>query len=208
MVSLRLFSDLLLRTSELAETTHRSSPFRIPGTFENNKHYIRLEDMYDTQGQERLAKVAHRFYEGTANDVRRQQLGIPHSFSEGSMQYRNNQATVSSPHLNGGDTSQGFPHIRFADDNDPPILSSPRGRAITRTPSPIKNLEDIKEEASVSPNVSPKRSRSPTKQLFGENGWLGRSLSMKELPSEEYRKTGIKNWGEKIKQRMVQKVRR
>ena len=123
------------------------------------------------------------------------------------MQYRNNQATVSSPHLNGDGTSQGFPHIRFADDNDPPILSSPRGRAITRTPSPIKNLEDIKEEASISPNVSPKRSRSPMKQLFGENGWLGRSLSMKELPSEEYRKTGIKNWGEKFKQRMVQKVR-
>jgi hypothetical protein len=40
------------------------------------------------------------------------------------------------------------------------------------------------------------------KQLFGERGWLGRSTSMKELPSEEYRKTGFKHWGEKLKQKV------
>lgn len=40
------------------------------------------------------------------------------------------------------------------------------------------------------------------KQLFGENGFLGRSTSMKELPSEEYRKKGVKHLGEKFKQRV------
>jgi hypothetical protein len=42
------------------------------------------------------------------------------------------------------------------------------------------------------------------KLLFGEGGWLGRSMSMKDLdePSERYRKTGLKQWGEKLKQRV------
>ncbi len=40
------------------------------------------------------------------------------------------------------------------------------------------------------------------KQMFGERGWLGKSMSMKELPSEEYRKTGLKHWGGKIKHRV------
>lgn len=44
----------------------------------------------------------------------------------------------------------------------------------------------------------PRRSRSPHKKLFGENGWLGRSASMKD--NEKYRKTPFKSLGEKIKQ--------
>ena len=162
--------------------------------------------MYDTQDQEELAKAAHNLYEGAANKSHRKPLGMSHSYSDGSMHYRSGQANMRSPRLEDAVTTQGFPYIRFADDDDPPIFPSPRGRAVTRTPSPVKQLEDIKEEASVSPKAPPKRSRSPVKQLFGEKGWLGRSTSMKELPSEEYRKTGIKVWGGKLKQRMIQKV--
>lgn len=80
--------------------------------------------------------------------------------------------------------------------------ASVRGRVAARTPSPAK-LDDIVENQTVEFSPSPiKRSRSPVKQLFGERGWLGRSTSMKELPSEEYRKTGFKHWGGKIKQKV------
>ena len=37
------------------------------------------------------------------------------------------------------------------------------------------------------------------KQLFGPHGWLGKSMSMKELPSE---KGGFKQFGGKLKQRI------
>lgn len=37
------------------------------------------------------------------------------------------------------------------------------------------------------------------KQLFGSHGWLGKSMSMKELPSE---KGGFKQLGGKLKQRI------
>ena len=89
-------------------------------------------------------------------------------------------------------------------------LSSNRITLGNRTPSPRK-LNDIKEEqgsnsfienSAAFPSSPIKRSRSPAKQLFGEQGWLGRSTSMKELPSEEFRKTGIKHWSGKLKQRI------
>lgn len=89
-------------------------------------------------------------------------------------------------------------------------LSSNRVTLGNRTPSP-RRLNDIKEEQGTNSFIensaayppSPiKRCRSPAKQLFGEQGWLGRSTSMRELPSEEFRKTGIKHWGGKLKQRI------
>lgn len=99
-------------------------------------------------------------------------------------------------------------HVNFSDENCLSPVSPPsRGRLPSRTPSPIK-LDDIKEDdqAIEVPPSPVKRSRSPVKQLFGEHGWLGRSTSMKELPSEEYRKTGLKHWGEKLKQRVGEMV--
>ena len=126
-----------------------------------------------------------------------------HSQSEGNIDFRSREKLDHHPRV--GKVYEGVAdnyHTRSSRDTD--TSSSPsRGRTHTRTPSPVKTLEDIEEDHGFdSPPSPPKRSRSPFKQMFGENGWLGRSTSMNELPNEKYRKTGIKHWGGKIKQRV------
>lgn len=90
---------------------------------------------------------------------------------------------------------------------------SPRGRASSpgrgrarekeKQRSPVRFSDNIYEDDPIPFLKSPvRRSRSPHKKLFGENGWLGRSTSMKELPAEKYKKPAFKNFGEKIKQRV------
>lgn len=129
--------------------------------------------------------------------------GMSHSQSEGNIDFRSRG--TKDHNLRVGKTYEsaaGDCNTRSSEDTDASSSFS-RGRTITRTPSPVKALEDIKEDpASNSPPSPTKRSRSPFKQMFGENGWLGRSTSMNELPNEKYRKTGIKHWGGKIKQRV------
>ena len=129
--------------------------------------------------------------------------GMPHSQSEGNIEFRSR--ATKDHNLRVSKTFEGVASdydVRSSQDTDDSSSFS-RGRTITRTPSPIKALEDIKEDqASNSPPSPTKRSRSPFKQMFGENGWLGRSMSMNELPNERYRKNGIKHWGGKIKQRV------
>ena len=126
--------------------------------------------------------------------------GMPHSQSEGNIHYRSGHSSSSS--------GSRFSHIYLALDDrarpseDTATSSTPsRGRSSRRTPSPTKELEDIKEVHSPAtpPPSPPKRSRSPMKMMFGEKGWLGKSMSMNELPSAEYRKTGLKHWGGKLK---------
>ena len=86
-----------------------------------------------------------------------------------------------------------------------------------RAPSPFKNFnicdiprdsEDLTRDGvqldPLPPTTSDsptKRSRSPSKDLFGANGILGRSASLKELPSDLTRKFGFKALGDKLKQR-------
>lgn len=129
--------------------------------------------------------------------------GMSHSQSEGNIDFRSR--AIKDHNIRVGKTFEsaaGDYHTRRSEDTDASSSFS-RGRTITRTPSPVKTLEDIKEDQTYTPTPSPtKRSRSPFKQMFGENGWLGRSTSMHELPNEKYRKTGIKHWGGKIKQRV------
>lgn len=129
--------------------------------------------------------------------------GMSHSQSEGNIDFRS--GAVHDHNLRVGKTYEsaaGDYRTRRSEDTDASSSFS-RGRTITRTPSPVKTLEDINEDQAYNPAPSPtKRSRSPFKQMFGENGWLGRSTSMNELPNEKYRKTGIKHWGGKIKQRV------
>ncbi|EEH47289.1 uncharacterized protein PADG_03387 [Paracoccidioides brasiliensis Pb18] len=81
--------------------------------------------------------------------------------------------------------------------------SPERGRGPRRSLSPVKVLEDLDENSPLEFLPSPrKRSRSPHKKLFGENGWLGRSPSLKEGLSEKNKMPGLRSIGEKIKQRV------
>lgn len=122
--------------------------------------------------------------------------------------------------LSSSSSGSQFSHLVYSSDDDRIRLSEDttasstpsRGRSKRRAASPSKDLEDIQEaQPPSSPPSStpktPKRSRSPMKRIFGERGWLGKSMSMNELPSEEYRKTGIKHWGGKIKKGVGQIVR-
>ena len=129
--------------------------------------------------------------------------GMSHSQSEGNIDFRSRG--IKDHNLRVGKTfeSASGDHQRRSSKDTDSSSSFSRGRTITRTPSPVKTLEGIKEDqVSNSPPSPIKRSRSPFKQMFGENGWLGRSTSMNELPNEKYRKNGIKHWGGKIKQRV------
>ncbi|KAK2879955.1 hypothetical protein FQN49_000714 [Arthroderma sp. PD_2] len=75
----------------------------------------------------------------------------------------------------------------------------PHGR--DRSRSPVKVLEDLDEDNELDFYPHGKRSRSPHKKLFGENGWLGRSPDINDTPGEK-KKPGLRALGEKIKQRV------
>ncbi|KAL9030828.1 MAG: hypothetical protein Q9196_001082 [Gyalolechia fulgens] len=146
--------------------------------------------------------------------------GMSHSFSENNTSFRRNdghgQMSAGSLQMQQpGRYDAANAMSGYGSETTP--FACARGRLPNRTTSPIKGLEDIKEDQTpegrysynahkdlpADPPASPtKRSRSPMKQLFGENGFLGRSTSMKELPSEDYRKRGVKHLGEKLKQRV------
>ncbi|KAL8998541.1 MAG: hypothetical protein Q9188_006078 [Gyalolechia gomerana] len=146
--------------------------------------------------------------------------GMSHSFSENNMSFRRNeghsQISAGSLQMQQPDRYDAANAISINGPETTPFARG-RGRLPNRSASPVKGLEDIKEDQTPEgshdhsaykdlppdPPASPsKRSRSPMKQLFGENGFLGRSTSMKELPSEDYRKRGVKHLGEKFKQRV------
>ena len=127
--------------------------------------------------------------------------GMSHSQSEGNIDFRSRGTKDRNLRFDKTLESTAGDHETRSSQETDSSSSFSRGRTITRTPSPVKFLEDIKEDQASDSRPSPtKRSRSPFKQMFGENGWLGRSMSMHELPNERYRKTGIKHWGGKIKQ--------
>ncbi|KAI4145181.1 MAG: hypothetical protein LQ341_002454 [Variospora aurantia] len=145
--------------------------------------------------------------------------GMSQSISENNITFRR----MDDPRQLPSQTSQYFDHYDTAnlsvkEGSETSSSARARGRHPARTLSPPpKGLEDIKEDYSpeviqnerfpmyqpvILPPNPAKRSRSPMKQLFGENGFLGRSTSMKEIPSEEHRKKGVKHLGEKFKQRV------
>ncbi|KAL8647632.1 MAG: hypothetical protein Q9210_005442 [Variospora velana] len=144
--------------------------------------------------------------------------GMSQSISENNITFRR----MDDPRQLPSQISQYFDHydaanVSVKEGSETSSSARVRGRLPARTLSPPKGLEDIKEDHSPEviqderfPNYKPvilptnpaKRSRSPMKQLFGENGFLGRSTSMKEIPSEEHRKKGVKHLGEKFKQRV------
>ncbi|KAL8669859.1 MAG: hypothetical protein Q9168_005576 [Polycauliona sp. 1 TL-2023] len=140
---------------------------------------------------------------------RHRPTGMSHSVSENNMGFRRHPGHQESGfHGNQPSLDQDFTDSLSMYSQESPTFAPPRGRPAPRTPSPIKILGDIKEDPTsedyqypslqkalqMEPPTSPvKRSRSPMKQLFGEGGFFGRSASMKELPSEEHRKKGMKH---------------
>ena len=164
--------------------------------FNDDDRYTKFGDFINsnsmktpTNGPPKLSSKTHKGHQ------------MPHSQSEGNIKFRSGHSSSSS--------ESQFSHIYLALDDDQTrssedtagssILS--RGRSARRIDSPIKGLEDIKEiQSPVTPPPSPpKRSRSPMKMMFGDKGWLGKSMSMSELPSAEYRKMGFKNLGGRLK---------
>ena len=132
--------------------------------------------------------------------------GMPHSQSDSNINFYAPPTNAHNLRVGKTFAIRDDSHVRLSEESSNSSFS--RGRSLGRTPSPVKLLEDIKEDQSPgSPVAPPKRSRSPMKQLFGEGGWLGKSMSFKELPDEEYRKKGLKHWGGKIKQRVEDLVR-
>ena len=132
---------------------------------------------------------------------------VPHALSENNIQYLSSHKKA---HL------ADYYIPAYLRENDPQLvtagndraLSPGRGREIARTISPSKALSDVDEEFDEvlqHPKSSRKRSRSPHKRLFGDNGWLTRSQSAKNLPKEEEnefaKKGGLKQWGDKMKRR-------
>lgn len=173
--------------------------------FYDDERYTKIEDFYEPQGWKVGTATARppqpppkqSFHKGHKSP------GMSHSQSEGNIDFRSRG--IKDHNLRVGKTfacAAGDDRTRSSEDTDASSSFS-RGRTVTRTPSPVKTLEDIEEDEASIPAPSPtKRSRSPFKQMFGEHGWLGRSTSMNELPNEKYRKNGIKHWGGKIKQRV------
>ena len=154
--------------------------------------------------------AVHALNHNGAAKMHENSQGMSQSLSETDFFYRRQHrapAVIRSPHFEMKDIERESPLSVDSGLVSPPESPTRRGRPTNRTPSPIK-LEDIKEDQPMNFPSSPiKRSRSPVKQLFGENGWLGRSTSMKEMPSEEFRKNGFKHWGGKLKQRVELIVR-
>ncbi|KAI9803402.1 MAG: hypothetical protein M1833_000921 [Piccolia ochrophora] len=142
---------------------------------------------------EQLAPLTYVPYDSAFTEAV-QPREITHSQSENNV--RNTTSTNAfGSHSSGthGTHSSG----PFGNDDD---LSPVRGRMR----SPLKFMDRVREDEDDSePPPSPtKRSRSPMKKMFGENGWLDRSRSLKDVRGEQGKKSGLKVWSEKFKERV------
>ncbi|KAL9616896.1 MAG: hypothetical protein Q9160_008285 [Pyrenula sp. 1 TL-2023] len=89
--------------------------------------------------------------------------------------------------------------------------SNIRGRPTSSRKGEVNEVPDEPRKHNLDwPLPTRKRSRSPHKRLFGENGWLSRSNSAKEASAdrsakqnneESSRRPGFRLWGEKAKQK-------
>lgn len=164
-----------------------------------DERYTQMGDFCDPQAFETVRKANVRPPGPTKPGHK--SPGMPYSRSENNINFRTPPTNVHGLRVGRVFAVRGDNTTRSSEESGDSSFS--RGRSVSRTPSPVKLLEDIREDQSPeSPLPPPKRSRSPIKQLFGEGGWLGKSTSMKESPDEEYRKKGIKHWGGKLKQRV------
>ena len=161
--------------------------------FENDRQTT-WTDLYGKQDQ--TTKPSHHL------------KGMVHSQSEGSLAFRSMPGAIDTSGFHPVSSKQNDTYAKLGHGVDFPLRSPTRGRPASRTPSPVKYLDDVPEDQALDLTPSSaKRAGSPIKKMFGENGWLGRSTSMKELPTDPSRKTGLKNWGGKLKQRVEDLVK-
>jgi len=173
-------------------SSFKSNPFY-------DERYTQIEDFRDPQAFEPVKMVYGR--PPVPKKPGHKSPRMPHSQSENNINFRAPPTNVHNLRVGKMFVVRGDNTARSSEESGESSFS--RGRSVSRTPSPVKLLEDIKEDQSPESALPPpKRARSPIKQLFGEGGWLGKSTSMKESPDEEYRKKGIKHWGGKLKQRV------
>lgn len=138
--------------------------------------------------------------EGLADVRRYKQRNLAHSQSASNV-----GIVAKSNHINTSHVAlahkQSMSLSQLGGEIQSPVRSPRRGRQLDQTPSPTRNMEDVDEEEMLFYLSPAKRSRSPMKKMFGENGWLGKSTSMKELQAEQ-KKSPLKHWGGKLKQRV------
>jgi hypothetical protein len=164
-----------------------------------DERYTQIDDFCDPQALKPVKMVNYK--PPVPKKPGHKSPGMPHSQSLNNIDFRAPPTNVHNLRVGKMFAMRDDNTARSSEESGGSAFS--RGRSISRTPSPVKLLENIQEDQTPeSPLPPPKRSRSPIKQLFGEGGWLGKSTSMKESPDEEYRKKGIKHWGGKLKQRV------
>ena len=133
-----------------------------------------------------------------------------HSQSESDITYSSSSSTPIPSLTHSGSFSGGIYTTKLVQQKDSSSRSPQRRMPPSRTPSPTKRLPelpDLDENVELDLTKSPsKRSKSPTKQMFGEKGWLNQSPGAKSTKDEQNRKTGIKSFSGKIKQRMGELV--
>ncbi|KAL8928099.1 MAG: hypothetical protein Q9172_001086 [Xanthocarpia lactea] len=182
------------------------------------QRFTRFEDLLKYSQGLAESQVSSNLPRYQSTKYQHRPKGISHSVSENNMSFRRQpgyKQVVFEEAQKQVDHEVDDSQSMYSQES--PSFTRSRGRPIPRTPSPIKTLNDIKEDQisegggdrsyqkslPMEPPVSPvKRSRSPMKQLFGERGLLGRSASMNELPNEEHRKKGMKHLVEKLNQRV------
>ncbi|SLM40222.1 hypothetical protein LPUS_10967 [Lasallia pustulata] len=172
-------SETMGRIKDRSVNTANDNPFE-------SQRQTTWTDLYERQDE--ATKISHPLQ------------GMVHSQSEGSLAFRRG---INTPGFHPVSSKQNGPYAKLSQSIDCPLQSPSRGRLTSRTPSPVKHLDDVPEDYALDLTPSSaKRARSPIKRMFGENGWLGRSASMKEFPTDQSHKAGLKTWGEKLKQRV------
>lgn len=155
-----------------------------------------MEDFFEAQ-------PSREFGHGSSQRQYFRPKGMSQSFSESTLDFRKDLQKNGTGPLNHTTLASAVSGLRLSEDTSySSNSSSSRGRSLLRTPSPTKDLDIIEEvPSSEERSSSPiKRSRSPVKQLFGENGWLGKSMDKRS--GSEPRKNTLKHWGDKIRQRV------
>lgn len=132
----------------------------------------------------------------------RRSKGIPQSYTTGSIAFHAHQDPFTAAYTHG----VGEEYQRRGRSTSPVKAQFLFYEDMTDKEK-IRFLEGMKDDIEEDlprdlPRTLAKRSRSPMKKMFGENGWLGKSPSMYEIANEAPRKSNLKQWSGKIRQRV------